>query len=55
MGGDGVIYKAPIAPNVGNPVGNRIARGQLGPRSLAAGGKKVYWSTANCTIESQDL
>jgi hypothetical protein len=50
--GYGVIYKAPAQPG---QVAIRIARDQLRPRSLAVGGKKVYWSTANCTIESQDL
>jgi hypothetical protein len=52
---DGVIYKAPSTPNLDNTPAIRIARGQQRPISLAVGANKVYWSTANCTIESQDL
>lgn len=54
-GSDGVIYEAPGTPNLANAPAIRIARGQLRPGSLAIGGKKLYWSTGNCTIESQDL
>jgi hypothetical protein len=50
--GTGVIYKAPLAPD---QVPIRIARGQNGPRSVVVGDKKVYWSTADCAIMSQNL
>ena len=50
--GTGVIYKTPLAPN---QVPIRIARGQNGPRAVVVGDKKVYWSTADCAIMSQNL
>jgi hypothetical protein len=51
-GSGGVVYMAAIAPNQ-NAL--RIARGQHGPRALATGPSRVYWSTSDCTIESQGL
>jgi len=50
--GNGVIYKTLLGPN---QVPIRIARGQNGPRSVVVGDKKVYWSTSDCTIMSQNL
>jgi hypothetical protein len=46
----GVVYKSFIAPN---QAAVRIARGQNAARALAVGETRVYWSTANCAIESQ--
>jgi hypothetical protein len=54
--GMGVIQKSPLAPNPSNPANPiRLARGQNGPRAVAVGSTKVYWSTADCAIESQRL
>jgi hypothetical protein len=50
--GAGVIYKAPIALH---QTALPIARGQDGPRSLAVGATKVFWSTSDCSIESTEL
>jgi hypothetical protein len=50
--GTGVVYKTPLVPN---SIPIHIARGQNGPRSVVVGDKKVYWSTADCTIMSQNL
>jgi hypothetical protein len=50
--GTGVIYKSPVGTD---EIAIRIARGQNHPRSLAVGDKKVYWSTADCSIMSQGL
>jgi hypothetical protein len=46
---DGGIFKSALLPE---QLAARIARGQNGPRSLALGPTMVYWSTADCTIES---
>ena len=51
-GSGGVIYGVINSPNQ-TPV--RLARGQNGPRAVAVGATKVYWSTADCTIESTGL
>jgi hypothetical protein len=55
--GAGVIYKAPIAkaPIATQQTAVPIARGQDGPRSLAVGATKVFWSTSDCSIESTGL
>ena len=51
-GTGGVVYHSTMAPN---QTALRIARGQNNPRSLAIGPAKVYWSTSDCTVESQNL
>lgn len=48
----GVIHKYAIAQD---QAGLRLARGQNQPRSVAAGTSRVFWSTADCTIESTGL
>jgi hypothetical protein len=47
-----VVYKGAIIPH-DFPV--RIARGQHGARAFAVDAARVYWSTADCAIESQGL
>ena len=51
--GTGVIYKS--SSQMPTQTAVRIARAQRGPRSLAVGGTKVYWSTSDCAIMSQGL
>jgi len=51
--GTGVIYKAPLTATQTTAI--RLARGQNGPRSLAAGATKIFWSTADCSIASTNL
>jgi hypothetical protein len=51
-GAKGVIYKVPLEPD---QIPTPIARGQLGPRSLATDGKRLYWSTGDCAINTLDL
>jgi hypothetical protein len=51
--GKGVIYRAPVTASQTTAV--RLARGQNGPRSLAVGATKVFWSTSDCSIESTGL
>jgi hypothetical protein len=53
--GSGVISRTPLASTDQGGVGARLARGQNGPRALAVGPTKIYWSTADCSIESQGL
>jgi hypothetical protein len=51
---DGIIEKAPAASNPNRDPPILLARGQLAPTSIAVGATKVYWSTADCAIASQN-
>jgi hypothetical protein len=48
--GTGAVKKAPITAN--GPAGYAIARGVHGPGSLAVGRHQLYWTTADCEIQS---
>jgi hypothetical protein len=47
----GVVSRALLTSTDG--LGARLARGQNAPRALAVGPTKIYWSTGDCSIESQ--
>jgi hypothetical protein len=47
----GVIYKAPFGPH---QIAVRLARRQNGAHSLALDATRVYWATADCTVESAE-
>jgi hypothetical protein len=51
--GSGVISRVRLDATNQAPV--RLARGQNGPRSLAVSATRVFWSTADCTVQSTGL
>jgi hypothetical protein len=54
MPADGGIAKAAAAVNTMNTPATLLARAQKAPGSVAVGATKVYWSTSDCAIMSQN-